>query len=160
MIPGRQIAETFTEWGITHVIWLPDTALGRWESDLETSSSFELLRVCREGEAWPLAAGLYMGGKSPLVMMQTTGLFESGDALRNVLFDLRIPLFSLIGYRSYLVPDSPDTAKRFAEPILDAWGLPHEIISDPDDIPRLAEHYQRCRIDKTPGVGLVAEGAM
>jgi hypothetical protein len=31
--------------------------------------------------------------------MQTTGLFESGDALRNVLFDLSLPIYSLIGVR-------------------------------------------------------------
>ena len=160
MIPGDQIEKTVSELGTTHVIWLPDTTLGQWEQALETSASCELLRVCREGEAWPLAAGLYLGGKSPLVMMQTTGLFESGDALRNVLFDLGIPLFALIGYRSYLVEGSPDTAKKFAEPILDAWGLQYELINGFNDLPKLVEHYRACQAAGTPGVGLIAEGAM
>ncbi len=160
MILGHQIEKTVSELGTTHVIWLPDTTLGQWEEALETSASFDLLRVCREGEAWPLAAGLYLGGKSPLVMMQTTGLFESGDALRNVLFDLRIPLFALIGYRSYLVEDSPDTAKKFAEPILDAWGLQYELINGSNDLPKLVEHYRACQAACKPGVGLIAEGAM
>ena len=160
MIDGHQIEKTVTQFGTTHVIWLPDTTLGRWEAALESSSAFDLLRVCREGEAWPLAAGLYLGGKSPLVMMQTTGLFESGDALRNVLFDLRIPLFALVGYRSYLVEDSPDTARRFAEPILDAWGLRYELINGPDDLPKLGELHRECQATSTPGVGLIAEGAM
>ena len=160
MILGHQIAKTVSDFGTTHVIWLPDTTLGQWEEALESSASFDLLRVCREGEAWPLAAGLYLGGKSPLIVMQTTGLFESGDALRNVLFDLSIPLFALIGYRSYLVDDSPDTAKKFAEPILDAWGLRYELINGSADLPKLAEHYRVCQADGTPGVGLIAEGAM
>jgi sulfopyruvate decarboxylase TPP-binding subunit len=160
VIPGDQIEKTVSELGTTHVIWLPDTTLGQWEQALETSASCELLRVCREGEAWPLAAGLYLGGKSPLVMMQTTGLFESGDALRNVLFDLRIPLFALIGYRSYLVEGSPDTAKKFAEPILDAWGLKYELINGSNDLPKLVEHYRACQAAGKPGVGLIAEGAM
>lgn len=158
MIPGTQIEKTIADFGTTHVIWMPDSTLGQWEAALETSASFELLRVCREGEAWPLAAGLYLGGKSPLVMMQTTGLFESGDALRNVLFDLKIPLFSLIGYRSYLLADSPDTAKKYAEPILDAWGLPYELIDGPGDLPRLTEHFRACQAAAKPGVGLIAEG--
>jgi sulfopyruvate decarboxylase TPP-binding subunit len=160
MILGHQIEEAVSQLGTTHVVWLPDTALGQWEEALEKSASFDLLRVCREGEAWPLAAGLYLGGKSPLVMMQTTGLFESGDALRNVLFDLGIPLFALIGYRSYLVEDSPDTAKKFAEPILDAWGLRYELIQGSEDLPKLADHIRVCRTDGVPGVGLIAEGAM
>jgi sulfopyruvate decarboxylase TPP-binding subunit len=160
MILGHQIVKILSELGTTHVIWLPDTTLGQWEEALETSASFQLLRVCREGEAWPLAAGLYLGGKSPLVMMQSTGLFESGDALRNVLFDMRIPLFALIGYRSYLVEDSPDTAKKFTEPILNAWGLRYELINGANDLPKLIEHYWKCQAAGMPGIGLIAEGAM
>ncbi len=95
-----------------------------------------------------------------MVMMQTTGLFESGDALRNVLFDLRIPLFALIGYRSYLVEDSPDTARKFAEPILNAWGLSYELINGPDDLPKLTEHFRACQAAGKPGVCLIAEGGM
>jgi len=62
----------------------------------DKSHALTLLRVCREGEAWPLAAGLHLGGQSPLVIMQVTGLFESGDALRNVLFDLKLPIFAIL----------------------------------------------------------------
>jgi thiamine pyrophosphate-dependent acetolactate synthase large subunit-like protein len=76
---GPEIVSTLAELRVTHVIWLPDSALGPWERALESAAEFRLLRVCREGEAWPLAAGLYVGGASPIVMMQTTGLFESGD---------------------------------------------------------------------------------
>ena len=93
-------------------------------------------------------------------MGREVGLFESGDALRNVLFDLGIPLFALIGYRSYLVKDSPDTAKKFAEPILNAWGLRYELINGPHDLPKLVEHYRVCQSAGTPGVALIAEGAM
>jgi sulfopyruvate decarboxylase TPP-binding subunit len=76
MFTGPEIAATLTELGITHVVWVPDTAIGPWENALESSPLLKLIRVCREGEAWPLAAGLHLGGKTPLVVMQTTGLFE------------------------------------------------------------------------------------
>ncbi|HEX3727056.1 MAG TPA: hypothetical protein VHV08_12465, partial [Pirellulales bacterium] len=98
--PAHDLVEALVGLGITHVVWLPDSAIGLWESALDGSSAIELLRVCREGEAWAVAAGLYLGGKWPLVVIQNTGLFESGDALRNVLFDLRLPILALIGYRS------------------------------------------------------------
>ena len=80
-------------------------------------ASLELVRVCREGEAWAIAAGLHLAGRRPLVMIQNTGLFESGDAMRNVLFDLRLPLSAIVGYRSFLIPNSTDSAKRFTEPV-------------------------------------------
>ena len=159
MIAGQEIAQALTDWGTTHVIWLPDSMLGTWEDSLEASGAFELIRVCREGEAWPLAAGLHLGGKSPLLMMQSTGFFESGDAMRNVLFDLGVPIYAFVGYRSYLLRDSPDTAKKFIEPVIQAWGLSHQLIKGTDDLPKLSEHYHRCRTQGVPGIGLIAEGA-
>lgn len=159
MFTGPEIETVFAELGITHVVWVPDTTLGPWERSLATSSRLKLIRVCREGEAWPLAAGLFLGGQSPLVVMQTTGLFESGDAMRNVLFDLKLPIYSLIGVRNWLVPTSQDTAKTFAEPILKAWNLDTQWIAEPADKPKLAEHYRRCRSASIPGVALLAEGA-
>jgi sulfopyruvate decarboxylase TPP-binding subunit len=95
-----------------------------------------------------------------VVVIQNTGLFESGDALRNVLFDLRLPLVALVGYRSYLVPNSADTARRFTEPILDAWGLDYVLISASDELPKMAEHFRACLAASRPGVVLVAEGRM
>lgn len=159
MFTGSEIESLFAELGITHVVWVPDTSIGPWEQSLANSSSLRLVRVCREGEAWPLAAGLHLGGKTPLVVMQTTGLFESGDALRNVLFDLKLPIYSLIGVRNWLVPQSRDTAKLFAEPILRAWGLDCEWIVEPSDKPKLVGHFRRCRSAGAPGVALMAEGA-
>lgn len=159
MFTGPEIEAVFAELGITHVVWVPDTTLGRWEESLAGSSRLRLIRVCREGEAWPLAAGLHLGGQSPLVVMQTTGLFESGDALRNVLFDMKLPIYSLIGVRNWLVPTSRDTAKTFAEPILRAWNLDCQWIVTSADKTRLAEHFRRCQTARIPGVALLAEGA-
>lgn len=158
ILPGEKVVVTMESLGVSHVVWLPDSALGPWQAALEASKSITLVRVCREGEAWTIAAGLWLGGKRPLVVIQNTGLFESGDALRNVLFDLRLPIFALIGYRGYLVPNSPDTAKRLTEPILNAWGVEHVLIGSPEELPRLEKFYADCQAAGTPGVALVAEG--
>jgi sulfopyruvate decarboxylase subunit alpha len=158
--PAEPVIEILVELGVTHVVWLPDSALGPWETALERSPELTLVRVSREGEAWAIAAGLHLGGKRPLVLIQNTGLFESGDALRNVLFDLGLPLLAVIGYRSALVADSTDSARRFTEPILRAWGLDYIVISKPEELPRMREHFDRCHREEKPGVVLVAEGRM
>ena len=159
MFTGPEITALLIELGFTHVIWVPDTAVGPWEKDLDSSQQLKLIRVCREGEAWPLAAGLHLGGKTPLIVMQTTGLFESGDALRNVIYDLKLPLFALIGVRNGLVPESKDSAKTFAEPIVQAWQLNAVWINSEADKPKFAEHVRRCRVDQTAGACMLAEGA-
>ena len=158
MFTGPEIADTLARLGVTHVIWVPDSELGLWEPALESSSAIRLIRVCREGEAWPLAAGLELGGKRPMIMMQVTGLFESGDAMRNVLFDLKLPLFAILGARNWLVENSPDSAKKYTEPILQAWGIPYRLIATPADKPLLAAHYRDCRDAGKPGAVLIAEG--
>jgi sulfopyruvate decarboxylase TPP-binding subunit len=160
MFSGSDIATLFTSMGITHVVSIPDSTIGAWHPAIEASPELRLVRVCREGEAWAVAAGLYLGGATPLVLIQCTGLFESGDALRNVLHDWTLPIFAVIGYRSYLNQDTlpGDTCLVFTEPVLDAWRLDYRLITSPDQLAEIRAHYLACRDAGTPGVALIAEG--
>jgi sulfopyruvate decarboxylase TPP-binding subunit len=102
------------------------------------------VRVCREGEAFAVAAGLWLGGKSPVITIQCTGLFEAGDSLRNFIHDLRIPLFVIIGLRNYytsLAGTSRDTAPRFAQKILEAWDIPFSIFEKDARVEQLIRSY-------------------
>ena len=158
MLTGPQALAAFQTLGITHVVWLPDSTLGKWEQALAGAASPRLIRVCREGEAWALAAGLHLGGGQPVVVMQCTGLFESGDSMRNALYDLGLPLYAIVGYRSYLLAGSTDSARQFTEPVLRAWGLDYVLLGQPDAAERIVEHYRACRDAGRPGVALLAEG--
>lgn len=139
MFSSEQVAALFKSLGITHVVTVPDSTIGQWESAIE-QSGIALVRVCREGEAWSVAGGLFLGGAAPLVMIQCTGLFESGDALRNMLHEWKLPIYSIIGDRSYLNQDSlpGDTTLVFTEPILTAWKLDVRLITEPSQLRRSA----------------------
>jgi sulfopyruvate decarboxylase TPP-binding subunit len=160
MFTGTEIAELLRALGITHVITLPDSTIGRWEAAIAATPGVTLVRVCREGEAWLVAAGLYLGGAAPLVMIQCTGFFESGDALRNAVHDWRLPLFGVIGYRSYLNQETlpGDTCLVFTEPLLDAWRLDWRLITDPSQLGEITDHFRACRSAGRPGAVLLAEG--
>ena len=157
MFNGFQIEKTLRDLDVTHVVWLPDTAIGQWEAAFEQSTAIQLVRICREGEAWGVAAGLYIGGKRPIVMIQNTGLFESGDALRNILLDMKLPIYAIIGYRNYLVENSPDSARRFTEPVLTAWGLDYILLDGEDALGQLANHYRECQTSGQAGIALLPE---
>jgi sulfopyruvate decarboxylase TPP-binding subunit len=146
--------------GITHVVTVPDSTVGPWGDAIAASPGIRLVRVCREGEAWAVAAGLHLGGARPLVMIQCTGLFESGDALRNVLHDWKLPIPSLIGYRSYLNQETlpGDSCLTFTEPILRAWTLDYLLVTKPGQFGDAADHLAHCAAHGTPGVLLIAEG--
>ncbi len=158
MNDAQYLVAALEEVGVTHVVWIPDSSLGTWETSMTASDRIRLLRVCREGEAWGLAAGLHIGGARPIVIIQNTGFFESGDSLRNVLFDLELPLYAIVGYRSFLLAESRDTARKYTEPVLAAWGIDHVLIQSPQQWPSFVDHYRACQNAGRPGVTLWAEG--
>jgi sulfopyruvate decarboxylase TPP-binding subunit len=91
------------------------------------SHRLQLIRPTREGEAVGLAAGLMLGGARPLVVIQCTGFFEAGDAVRNAVHDLCLPLKLLVGVRSWRAHQAgktSDNCPRYAEPLARAWDLP------------------------------------
>jgi len=162
MFTGEQIVAELLEMGITHVVWLPDSTLGPWESALQNASSrgLHLVRVCREAEAWAIAMGLELGGAYPLVVIQCTGLFDSGDSLRSALYDYGMPLFAIVGYRNALNSQAVDSAKTYTEPNLKSWNIDYRLIDVPEKLGELKTHYVACRKARKPGVVLIAEGKL
>jgi sulfopyruvate decarboxylase subunit alpha len=148
MLDGPAVVAALKECGVTHVVWIPDTEIGTWEPALIAESTLQLVRVCREGEAIAVAAGLYLGGKRPVVLMQCTGLFDAGDSLRNFVHDLKLPLFFLIGVRSYYLHQegkTTDTCPVFTEPILRAWQVPFVVFDKRHTAADLAAAYRQAR---------------
>lgn len=160
MLDGPSVAAALRVCGVTHVVWVPDSELGTWQAALLADPSLSLLRVCREAEAVALAAGLHLGGKTPIVMMQCTGLFDAGDALRNIVHDLRLPLFFVVGVRSWFAHragKSADTCPVFTEPIVQAWRLPYVLLDERATGDDLVAAYRQAQDENRAGVVLVAE---
>jgi sulfopyruvate decarboxylase TPP-binding subunit len=160
MFDGPAVLAALKSAGITHVIWIPDSDIGRWETALSGDPDLRLIRVCREGEAIAVAAGLLMGGQRPLVILQCTGLFEAGDSLRNILHDLRLPIFLLVGVRSLLAHrqgTTTDNCPVFTEPILQAWRIPYTLLDERHSPADLVAAYQQARAEGRPGAVLLAE---
>ncbi len=127
MLDPSDIVSALEAAGFTHLVWIPDSHLGTWEPALR-SSRLAPIRVCREGEAVAIAAGLLLGGAKPLVAIQCTGFFEAGDAVRNVAHDMKLSLKLIIGVRSERAAragKSGDNCPKFAEKLVQAWELPH-----------------------------------
>ncbi len=138
--------------GVTHVVWLPDSETGYMYEAMCESDFLTLVPVCREGESIAIAAGLMMGGKTPVVLIQSTGFFESGDSVRGLALDLKLPLVMMIGYRGYPGAGRPatDSAARFLEPILDAWGIPHVVVESDATCHRISEAHERAMATNHP----------
>jgi sulfopyruvate decarboxylase TPP-binding subunit len=160
MLDGPSVVAALKGCGVTHVVWIPDSELGLWEAALRDDRDLSLVRACREGEALAIAAGLYLGGKRPVVIIQCTGLFEAGDSLRNLVHDMKLPLFLVVGVRNYYAHQkrtTADTCPVFTEPILRAWQIPYVLLSETNSAADLAAAYRQAQQEGRAGAVLVAE---
>jgi sulfopyruvate decarboxylase TPP-binding subunit len=160
MLDGPSVVQALRSCGITHVVWLPDSYLGAWEDALRSAPGLRLIRVAREGEAIALAAGLMIGGQRPIVLMQCTGFFEAGDALRNVVHDLKLPLLMIIGLRSWHAfrqKQSADTCPVFTEPILRAWQIPFTLLDDKSTVADLRAALQKAHSVRQAAAVVIGE---
>ena len=127
MLGPNDIVSALEAAGFTHLVWIPDSHLGTWDAALR-QSALAPIRVCREGEAIGLAIGLLLGGAKPLVAVQCTGFFEAGDAVRNAVHDMKLPLKLIVGVRGERASQAgktSDNCPHFAAKVVAAWELPH-----------------------------------
>jgi sulfopyruvate decarboxylase TPP-binding subunit len=156
MLTARNVVDTLAGLGITHIVWLPDTESGFLYETLRDETRLNLVPVCREGEAVPIAAGLMVAGQKPVVIIQSTGLFESGDSLRGMAIDYGLPLLFLIGYRGYEGGrPSADSAATYLEPILNAWGVPYYLIDTNAGLDLVPKAYRQAQEESRPVAVLI-----
>lgn len=129
--------------GVTHVVWLPDSETNFMYKALQDGSGLDLVPVCREGETMPICAGLIMGGQKPVTLIQNTGFFESGDSVRGICLNLKLPLLLMIGYRGFQ-KDAPmtDSAGILVEPVLKTFGIPYYLIEEDSHLPLISQAFR------------------
>jgi len=141
---------------ISHVVWLPDSETNFLFQLLDNEPTLDLVPVCREGETMAIAAGLWLGGKRPIVLIQNTGVFEAGDSIRGLALDVNQPLVMLVGYRGWSRHGlTRDSAARFIEHILHAWGITYYLIETDDDADRISLAIEEAERTSKPVAVLV-----
>ena len=150
------IIEELKKNNFTHVVWLPDSETNFMYQLLTNEPTLDLVPVCREGETMAIAAGLWVGGMKPVVLIQNTGIFESGDSIRGLGLDINQPLVMLVGYRGWSRHGiTTDSAARFIEHILHAWGISYYLIETDDDAGRITSALEEAERTNKPVAVLV-----
>jgi len=171
MIRAELILQELKAQSVTHVIGLPDNSSAGLFDQLSRQPDMRLINVTREGEAFGIAAGLWLGGKKPAILIQNTGLLESGDGLRGTVMRMRVPLVCLVTYRGFrkmprdrtaleydaetLARAELDSAALVTEPTLKAWGLPFYFVQEESDMPSLSEAFSRAESQSRPVAVLI-----
>ena len=156
-LSAKRVLEEFLAAGVTHIVWLPDSEAGAMYQRIVEPPQLKLVPVAREGEAIGVAVGLLAGGAKPVVQIQSTGYYESGDSVRGLALDLNLPILMLLGYRGWkgVGPSQSDSAAVFLEPTLDTWGIPHHLIETDADVSKISQGVQEAIDRKGPVAVLI-----
>jgi len=86
--------------GIRDVVYVPDNPLSHVVRELEERyPAVRLVVATREEEAFGIAAGLYLGGRRPAVMCQSSGIGNSLNAVSSLLIPYQIPVVAVVSMR-------------------------------------------------------------
>jgi sulfopyruvate decarboxylase subunit alpha len=109
---------------------VPCSLLKGLVSLLEQDKEAHYISATREDSALGMAAGAFLGGKRPLVLMQNSGLGVSVNALGSLhtLYDL--PALLVISWRGEGGNDAPEhiVMGEIMLPILDLLRVPHRVL--------------------------------
>ena len=152
------VHKTMKDNGVTDVVWLPDSETNWLYLLMKSDPDLRLVGVSREGHACSIAAGLSAGGRPPIILIQNTGLMESGDSIRGWLKGLNIPVVLMVGYRGYTRHGvNKDTAATYTERFLNAFDLQYYLVENNNDAARITTAFEEAQRINGPVVILVAD---
>ena len=122
--------------GSRDVVYVPDNPLSHVIRVFEQQfRDVRLILATREEEAFGIAAGLYLGGRRPTVMLQSSGLGNSLNAITSLLLPYQIPVLMVVSMRG----DSGDwnaaqmPLGRAVSGIFESIGVPHTTVERAGD---------------------------
>jgi len=121
--------------GWRDVVYVPDNPLSHVLRIL--GGSFADVRTTlatREEEAFGIAAGIYLGGGRAAVLLQSSGLGNSLNAISSLLIPYKIPVLTIISMRGDAGEwnDAQVPMGRAVRPICEALGMPHATAESPE----------------------------
>ena len=140
-----QVLDALHSCDISHVITVPDYVQMSLHALLEQQERIVNVSCAAEDQAVAVAAGMYIGGLRPLVMIQNQGLFAGLNALRALGLDAGLPILMMIGEygrefanRGKATRDSSRRLVRTLEPIL-------EVLEDSQLSTGYPKRHWKCR---------------
>ena len=121
--------------GSRDVVYVPDNPLSHvLQVFAQRYPDVRLILATREEEAFGIAGGLYLGGRLPAVMLQSSGLGNSLNALTSLLIPYQIPVLMVVSMRGDIGEWNAAQVPmgRAVRTIFDAIGVPHATVDSAD----------------------------
>jgi len=139
VVSGSEFAALLERHGFGFATGVPCSLIETLIHTLERDGRMPYVPAVREDVAVGLAAGAWLAGRRPVVLMQNSGLGTSMNALASLALMYGIPTLLLVTWRGYQGKDAPEhiLTGAITERHLELLGIPHRVLSAasaPDDV--------------------------
>lgn len=122
------------------------------------TANFPEIPVNREEDGVGVCAGAALGGARPALVIQSSGLGNSFNALMSLTMTYRLPLPIVASWRG-IYHEAILAQIPFNRPlpaVLDAFGIPYRIIGDAGDLDLVGRVIEVAFTEHTPSVALIS----
>lgn len=159
-LTGSNIIAAIKQSGVEFILAVPDIVTSKGLLfPIAADKDLKLVRVCKEDECVGIAAGLSYGDKRALILIQYTGFLDSLNAIRAVAVEYKQPIVMMVGLLGHeperLPTESGRYGVRIIEPICDAMGIPHHLISQDSDVAKIKPAIDKAYTESSPVAFLV-----
>lgn len=155
-IPASDYLDAIQRNGVDHLVTVPDWVQLALHTRVEAGvPGLRSITCANEDQALCTAAGLQIGGRRALVVIQNQGLFACANALRALTIDARIPVVMLIGQfgREFAnFGQEPGLSRRsmvrHLEPLLDALCVRHWRLEREGDLVAMDEAFEHAHRER------------
>jgi phosphonopyruvate decarboxylase len=129
MVSGSAFAEALERHGFDFFAGVPCSLIEDLIAVLEVHPRLPYVAAVREDVAVGLAAGAWLGGKRPAVLMQNSGLGTSLNALASLALMYGLPSLLVVTWRGHGGKDAPEhiLTGAITPALLDLVGIPHRV---------------------------------
>jgi sulfopyruvate decarboxylase subunit alpha len=155
VLSGSKIIDALKRARVEYVLSVPDihTSHGLL-FPIASDKELRLIRVCKEDECIGIASGLSYSDKRALILIQYTGFLDSLNAIRAVAVEYKQPIcmmVGLLGHEPGVLPvQSGRYGVRIIEPICDAMGIEHLLVSEDADIGKITPAIEAAYAQSKP----------
>jgi len=160
---ARNIARGIRKAGVDFIVTVPDEWSKELLALLQQDRVLKLTYVTREEEGVGIASGAQLGGKNTAIIMQTSGLGNSVNALASLNLVYRIPILILASFRGG--PGEEFYHKLYVgvstKSILHSLGIPYyELESSERASAVIPDAFRQAQDSNTPVVVLIHKRAL
>jgi phosphonopyruvate decarboxylase len=130
-ISGKEFIEAAESEGYDFFTGVPCSLVGDAIAALETHPRLPYVPAVREDVAVGMAAGAWLAGRAPFVIMQNSGLGTSLNAVVSLSLMYGLPAVLLVTWRGHGGKDAPEhlVMGEISPRLLDLVGVPHRVLS-------------------------------